>query len=118
MPNELNIARVAFANFAPTTAGDYTSDAIVPAGAIIKAITSVEGTALAGGTNITFKAGGIDLTAAIILADFTGVDVHALTSVDGLLATGNEALNITSVGTHTGDIDVYVEYYFDGDYTS
>jgi hypothetical protein len=117
MANELNIARVAFANFAPTAAGDYTSDAIIPAGAIVKSITTVEGTALAGGTNITFKGGGISLTAAIVLADFTGVDVHALTSVDGLLTTASEPLSITSVGTHTGDIDVYVEYYFAEDHT-
>ena len=116
MANELNIARVAFANFAPTTAGDYTSTAIIPTGALVKSVTSVEGTALAGGTNVTFKGGGIDLSAAIVTASFTGVDTHALTDTDGLAATDDAPLSITTTGTFTGDIDVYVEYYFNEDH--
>lgn len=118
MANELNIARVAFANFVPTAAGDYTSTAIIPLGALIKSITSVEGVALTTGTSITFKGGGLSLSAAIVLASFTGVDTHDLTDTDGLVATASEPLSITSAGTFgAGDIDVYVEYYFDEDHT-
>lgn len=118
MANELNIQRLAFANFVPTAATDYISTAIIPKGALVKAITSVEGTALATGTNVTFKGGGLSLTAAIATASFTGVDTHDLTDTDGLVATSSAPLSITTTGTYdAGDIDVYVEYYFNEDYT-
>jgi len=113
MSNEFKTFRVAKASFTPTAAATYTSASdIIPAGAIIKAITSVEGVALAGGTNTTFQVGSQDLTAAIALSGFTGIDVHALTSVDGLAVTADSVLSITTTGTHSaGDITVYVEYY-------
>lgn len=111
MANQFFTQRLAKANFTPTTAGTYTSDIILPAGAVVKKITSVENTALAGGTNVTFKVGSQSLTAAIVLADFVSVDVHALTNADGLVVTANGNIAITTVGTFTGDIDVYIEYY-------
>jgi len=117
MANAFKTQRVAFANFVPTTAATYASDAILPKGAIVTALRAVEGTVLASGTNITFKAGSKALTAAISLSAFTGVDLHAITNADGLAVTADGALSITSVGTHTGDIDVYVEYYFAEDHT-
>ncbi len=110
--NQFNGNRLAKVSFTPTAAATYTSTTSLPAGAIVKSITTVEGVALAGGTNITFSVGTQDLTAAIALADFTGVDVHALTSVDGLAVIATGLLNITSTGTFSaGDIDTYVEYY-------
>lgn len=118
MSNELKIQRVAFANFVPTAAATYTSSAIIPKDAIVKSVTSVEGTALAGGTNTKFMVGAQDLTAAIALASFTGVDTHALTDTDGLAITASGALSILTTGTHSaGDIDVYIEYYFVEDHT-
>lgn len=118
MNNELMVKRVAFANFVPTTAGTYTSTAILPAGAILKSVTSVEGTALAGGTNATFKVGSQSITGAIALAAFTGVDTHDLTDTDGLAVTADGALSITTTGTFSaGDIDVYVEYFYSPDHT-
>jgi len=118
MANAFKTGRVAFANFVPTAAATYTSDAIIPKGALVKSITTVEGTALAGGTNATFQVGSQDLTAAIVLASFTGVDTHALTDTDGLAVTADGVLSITTTGTHSaGDIDVYVEYFFAEDHT-
>ena len=110
--NQFNGIRLAKVNFEPTTAATYTSTASLPKGAIVKSITTVEGTALAGGTNITFRVGTQALTAAIILASFTGVDTHALTDTDGLAVTATGLLNIVSTGTFSaGDIETYVEYY-------
>lgn len=110
--NEFTGIRLAKVNFTPTTAATYTSTATLPSGAIVKAITTVEGVALAGGTNITFRVGTQALTAAIALASFTGVDTHALTDTDGLAVTADGFLNIVTTGTHSaGDIDTYVEYY-------
>jgi len=118
MNNELMVKRVAFANFEPTTATTYTSTAIIPKGAVLKSVTTVEGTALAGGTSVTFKVGSQSITAAIALASFTGNDEHALTTADGLVTTVGGALSITTVGVHSaGDIDVYVEYYYTPDHT-
>lgn len=112
MANELLGVRVAKAVFTPTTAGTYVSTALVPKGALLKSVTSVEGTALAGGTNVTFKVGSQSITAAIALASFTGVDTHALTDTDGLAVTASGALSITTTGTFSaGDITVYVEYF-------
>jgi hypothetical protein len=113
MANEFKGIRLAKATFTPTTAGTYTSaEDFIPAGAIIKSITTVEGVALAGGTNVTFKVGSQSLTAAIALADFTGVDAHALTNADGLKVTSTGALNIVTTGTFSaGDITTYVEYF-------
>lgn len=116
--NEFNIKRVAFANFAPTTAATYTSGVYIPEGAILKSITTVEGVALAGGTNVTFKVGSQSATEAIALENFTGVDTHDLTDTDGLEVTSSGELSITTTGTFSaGDIDVYVEYYFVEDHT-
>jgi hypothetical protein len=110
--NELLSLRVAKANFVPTDAGTYVSTTLIPAGAILKSVTSVENTALAGGTNATFKVGSQSITAAIALSAFTGIDAHALTNAAGLAATASGALSITTTGTFSaGDIDVYVEYY-------
>ena len=118
MANEFVMHRLAFANFAPTTATTYTSGVIIPKGAIVKSITTVEGTALAGGTSTKFVVGSQDLTAAIVLASFTGVDTHDLTDTDGLAVTADGELSITTVGVHSaGDIDVYVEYYFTPSHT-
>ena len=116
--NEFLNKRVAFANFVPTTAGTYVSNAIIPAGALVTSVKSVEGVALAGGTSTKFQVGSQDLTAAIVLASFTGVDTHALTDTDGLVISATASLGVITVGTHTaGDIDVYVEYYFNGSHT-
>lgn len=116
--NEFGIKRVAFANFVPTAAATYTSDTTIPAGALVTSLKTVEGTALAGGTNATFRVGSQALTAAIALASFTGVDTHDLTDTDGLVVSADGALNIVTTGTHTdGDIDVYVEYYYTPDHT-
>ena len=113
MNNELNVKRTAFANFVPTTATTYVSTTIIPLGAVVKSITTVEGVALVGGTSTKFVVGSQDLSAAIVLASFTGVDTHDLTDTDGLVVTADGALSITTVGVHSaGDIDVYVEYYF------
>jgi hypothetical protein len=112
MDNEFKNLRVAKANFTPTTAGTYVSTSLIPKGAILKSVTSVENTAMAGGTNTTFKVGSQSITAAIVLASFTGIDAHALTNAAGLEVTTSGALSITTTGTHSaGDIDVYVEYY-------
>jgi len=118
MANAFKTGRVAFANFVPTAAATYTSNTIIPKDAILKVVTSVEGTALAGGTNVTFSVGSQDITAAIATAAFTGNDVHALTTADGLAVTADGAMAITTTGTYSaGDIDVYIEYYFAEDHT-
>jgi hypothetical protein len=118
MANAFKTHRVAFANFVPTAAATYTSGVIIPKDAILKSVTSVEGTALAGGTNVTFSVGAQDITAAIALASFTGVDTHDLTDTDGLAVTASGDFSITTTGTFSaGDIDVYVEYYFAEDHT-
>ena len=116
--SEFLVKRVAFANFVPTSPTTYASTAIIPAGALVTSCKSVEGTALAGGTDVTFKVGSQALTAGIALVAFTGVDSHDLTDVDGLVVTSTGTLNITTTGTFTsGDIDVYVEYFFTGSHT-
>ena len=113
MANETMIKRVAFANFVPTAATTYTSGVIIPKGAVVTSVKTIEGTALAGGTSTKFMVGSQDLTAAIALVGFTGVDSHALTDTDGLVITASGELSIITVGIHSaGDIDVYVEYYF------
>lgn len=118
MANEFKVKRVAFANFVPTAAATYTSGVIIPKGAVAKAVTTVEGTALAGGTDVTFQVGSQDLTAGIVLASFTGVDTHDLTDTDGLVITADGELSITTTGTFSaGDIDTYVEYYFTESHT-
>lgn len=116
--NSKMIKGVAFANFVPTTATTYTSTAFIPKGAVVKSITTVEGTALAGGTSTKFQVGSQDLSAAIVLASFTGVDTHDLTDTDGLVVTADGTLNILTVGVHSaGDIDVYVEYFYSPNHT-
>ena len=118
MANENTIHRVAFANFVPTTAATYNSEVKIPKGTLLKSITSVEGTALAGGTNVTIKVGSQSITAALALAAFTGNDVHALTTEDGLVVTATGDLSITTTGTFTaGDVDIYIEYYFAPEHT-
>lgn len=118
MSNNLLIKKTAFANFVPTTAGTYNSTVSIPAGAVVTSLKSVEGTALAGGTNVTFNVGSQALSAAIVLASFTGVDTHDLTDTDGLVMSATGLLNIVTTGTFSaGDIDVYVEYYFAPDHT-
>ena len=118
MANAQLVHRTAFANFVPLAAATYTSEAIIPKGAVIKAITTVEGTAIATGTNVTFQVGSQDLTAAIATASFTGVDTHAITDTDGLEVTADGILSITTTGTYdAGDFDLYVEYYFAEDHT-
>jgi len=110
--NQFDGIRLAKVNFTPTAAATYTSTASLPAGAIVKSITTVEGVALAGGTNVTFRVGTQSLTAAIATASFTGVDTHALTDTDGLAVTADGYLNIVTTGTYTaGDIETYVQYY-------
>lgn len=110
--------RVARANYNVAVdggaAGDYDLGDTIPVGAIIKEVTTREKTALAGGTSITFKVGAGALTAAIALAGFTGIDVHALTSVDGLHISTAGRIRLTTVGTFTaGEIEIFIEYYFE-----
>lgn len=118
MSNQFLTKRIAFANFVPTAAATYASEISIPEGAVITSLKSIEGAALAGGTNVTFKVGSQSLTAAIALSSFTGVDTHDLTDTDGLVVSATGKLSITTTGTFSaGDIDVYVEYYYTPDHT-
>jgi len=113
-----------------TAAGTYTSIStlpvpVLPAGAIITKLVVRERTALAGGTSYQFVVDSIagtadtNLTGAVLLATFTG-----LNNLMGVASTGVEAtmtsttavaetgiLKLVTVGvTSAGDIDVIVEF--------
>ena len=117
MANDFKTKRVAFANFAPTTAATYESDVIIPKGAIVTSIITVEGTTMASGTNAIFKVGTQAISDTVLLAEFTGVDSHDAAAGDGTIVAADGTLNVTTTGTFTGDIDTYVEYYFVEDHT-
>jgi len=112
-------------------AGTYTSvlssTPVLPAGAIITKLVVRERTALAGGTSYQFVVDSIsgtsdtNLTGAVTLATFTGLNNLMGTASTGVEATmissGNTAvvetgeLKLITVGTTSaGDIDVVVEY--------
>lgn len=114
-----------------TNAGTYTSvldtTPVLPAGAIITKLVVRERTALAGGTSYQFVVDSIsgtsdtNLTGAVLLASFTGLNNLMGTASTGVEATmtsaGNTAvvetgiLKLVTVGTTSaGDIDVVVEY--------
>lgn len=85
----------------------------LPVGAIVKSITSSESTAIAGTGTIQFKCGSTALTAALAVSAFTGIDVHALTSVDGVAVTGGDLTLVIASNTITaGYITVFMEYYY------
>lgn len=114
-----------------TSAGTYTSvldtTPVLPEGAIITKLVVRERTALAGGTSYQFVVDSIsgtsdtNLTGAVLLASFTGLNNLMGTASTGVEATmtssGNTAvvetgiLKLVTVGTTSaGDIDVIVEY--------
>lgn len=114
-----------------TDAGTYTSvldtTPVLPEGAIITKLVVRERTALAGGTSYQFTVDSIsgssdtNLTGAVLLASFTGLNNLMGTASTGVEATmtsaGNTAvvetgiLKLVTVGTTSaGDIDVIVEY--------
>lgn len=109
-----------------TAAGTYNptnGPIVLPEGAIVTGLIVVENTALAGGTSYQFKVDSItgtddtNLTGAVVLASFTGLnDLYSLASTGTLanlttkvLETGN--LQLVTVGTTTaGNISVVVKY--------
>lgn len=113
-----------------TAAGTYTSVStlptpVIPAGAIITKLVVRERTALAGGTSYKFFVDSIagtadtDLTGAVLLATFTGLNNLMGTASTGVEATMTTTtavaetgiLKLTTVGTTSaGDIDVIVEF--------
>ena len=112
-----------------TSAGTYTPsvETPIPAGAVITDLVVRERTALAGGTSYKFTVDSItgtsdtDLTGAVPLNTFTGLNSLMGTATYGVEATmtsaGNTAvaetghLKLVTVGTTSaGDIDVIVKY--------
>ena len=93
-------------------AGTYALKFRLPKNAIITEIMTDELTALAGGTNVTFKAGDTALTAAIATASFTGINKHALlSSVDGIKLSEACEMKITTTGTYTaGKVRIFYKY--------
>jgi len=120
--------QVVVANFSSiTAAGTYSPavETVVPAGATITDLIVVENTALAGGTSYKFFVDSItgstdtDLTGAVSLATFTGLNSLMLTATTGVEATMTTTtkvaetghLKMTTVGTTSaGDIDVIVKF--------
>ena len=68
--------RVAYAQYDVVADGGaaatYPLGPVIPDNAVVTSLKTNELTALAGGTNITFKAGALALTAAIVLASLLG----------------------------------------------
>lgn len=111
----------ATAVFTPTAAADYTSNVIVPTGAIITGAYIIETTDLAGGTNIQLflgpSASGKQLTAVLATASiatsawaFNDGSAQTTYFVDGsTIASGK--LTLKSTGTYTsGSLKVLIEY--------
>jgi len=84
----------------------------IPAHATVVGIRTVELTAIAGTGTIQFKAGTTGLTAALAVAAFTGVDVHALSTVDGIKVAAKSEINFVIAGNTitAGHLDIFVEY--------
>lgn len=87
----------------------------IPAHATIIGIRTVERTALAGtdtSERVQFKAGTTALTAALAVTAFTGVDVHALSTVDGIkVAVESDLKFVVSIEAITaGKLDIFVQY--------
>ena len=109
-----------------TAAGTYNptnGPIVIPEGAILTGLVVAENTALAGGTSYQFKVDSItgtadtNLTGAVVLASFTGLnDIYSLATTGALAnlttkitETGN--LQLVTIGTTTaGDISVVVKY--------
>lgn len=87
----------------------------IPAHATIVGLRTVERTAVTGADTserIQFKAGATGLTAALPVTDFTGVDLHALSTADGIKIAAKSTINfVISIQTITaGKLDIFVEY--------
>ena len=84
----------------------------IPAHSTVIGIRTVELTAIAGTGTIQFKAGTTGLTAALNVAAFTGVDVHALSTVDGIkVAVESDLKFVIASNTITaGHLDIFVQY--------
>lgn len=122
--NEFNIKRVAFGNFtlAPTTNNSIiSSDARIPAGAVITGVRVVEGTTLAGANPIAVMVGS-NAIIATTAASGVNTGVLAIATTAGFTTSGG-ALGLSVVNSTAassalaGDVDVYVEYIFTNDHT-
>lgn len=87
----------------------------IPAGAIIKAITTDEQTVLTSGglATITVKAGSTDLTADTAFdTGFSGISTIALTNVAGIkISTESEiGIEIKVAALTAGKVQFYIEY--------
>lgn len=115
------VKRTATAVFTPTSAADYTSTVVVPAGAIITNAYILETTDLAGGTNIQLylgaSASGKQMTATLATASiasgpwaFNDGSAQTYYFVDGsTIASGKVTLKTT--GTYTsGSVKIVLEY--------
>lgn len=111
----------ATAVFTPTAAGDYTSNVVIPTGAIITGAWVIETTDLAGGTSIQLflgpSASGKQLTAAVVTASiataplaFNDGSAQTFYFVDGTTITSGK-ITLKTVGTYTsGSAKILVEF--------
>ena len=100
--------------------GDIEFGRLIPAGAIIKRITSDEQIAFTSGgaATVVINAGSTSLTAALAFdTDFTGVDAQALVSAEGMKVSVDSELKITiAVAALTaGKVRFFVEYLLPND---
>ncbi len=100
--------------------GDVDFGRILPAGAIVKQITSDEITALTSGgsATITLKAGSTSLTAALAYnTAFTGIDQHAVATADGIKLSVASELKITiaTAALTAGKVRFFVRYLLPND---
>lgn len=112
MATQFKVKRVAVATFTPTTATTYISDTVIPAGALITAISINETVAFAGGTSIVFKVGSTAVSAVTITADVITGAIPLASSATGIVVATTGKVAATTVGTFTGgsSLKVYIEY--------
>ena len=86
--------------------GTVSFDRLIPAGAVIKSITTDEQTVLisGGSATITVKAGSTALTAATAFdTGFAGIGTIALTDTDGIKLSADSEINIAIAGAALTD---------------
>lgn len=108
----LSKVKIAVGTWSPTTAGTYQAADVIPAGAVISKVVINELTNLVGGTDVKFRVGTTDLTAAIATASIATGSVALAGAATAIVNPTAATINIVTTGTFSaGKIDGYVEYY-------
>lgn len=112
MANEFNVKRVAKATInCAGAAGTYSSDVLIPAGAVVTNLYITEDVAFAGGTNMKVAVGSTDLTDVVLTASVATGTIALDSSATAIKLAATGKLNIVTTGTFTGGTaTVYVEY--------